>query len=78
MTRDDEIQDVMAEEKARGKKHLETDARKARQKMLRDVGFLLRSGNRKEFLQNLLRLGLKPGTPEYDLALQAWDEKHGA
>lgn len=68
----------MAEEKSRGKKRYDADARKAHQKMLHDMSFLLRLNSRKDFVQNLLRLGLKPGTPEYDLALQAWNEKRGA
>ena len=78
MERDDEVRDVMAEEKSRGKRKYDAAARKARPKMLRDVGYLLRLENRQEFAQNLIRLGLTPGSPAFELALRAWNEKREA
>jgi len=75
---EDDIRDVMAEEKARGRKRVYTEARKAHQKLLRDVGYLLRLDDRKVFIENLVRLGLKPGSREHEAALQAWNERRGA
>ena len=76
--REDDIREVMSEEKARGRRRVDTEARKAHQKLLRDVGYLLRLNDRKVFIENLVRLGLKPGSPEYEAALQAWNERRGA
>ena len=77
MTEDD-IRKVMAEERARGRKRVDTEARKAHEKLVRDLRYLLQLRDRKEFIENLLRLGLEPGSPRYELALQAWRETHEA
>ena len=76
--RENDIRDVMSEEKARGRRRVDSEARKAHKKLLRDVGYLLRLNDRKVFIENLVRLGLKPGSPAYEAALQAWNERRGA
>lgn len=74
----DDIKDVMAEERGRGKRRVDTEALKARAKMRRDMRYLLSIRKREDFIENLIRLGVKPGSPEYELALQIWRGVYGA
>ena len=71
---DDDIKEVMAEERSRGRRRVDPAARKAFQKLKREASFLLSIRDVRLFNQELLRLGVKPGTPDYEAALQAWRE----
>ena len=73
MKMDDDIRDVMKEEKHRGRKHvLDLEAQKERQALLRDFGRLLKEGTEQEFLEAIRALGLKEGSDDFQNALRVW------
>ena len=75
MTRDDDIRDVMRSERSRGRKPIDVDELKKRQRDKADIRYLLSLGNRKTFIEVLTNeCGLQEGSDEYQMALQAWSE----
>ena len=73
--KEDEIHDVMADEKARGRRQpRQPEARKLRQERRRTVRDMLAIRNRNEFVAAIIEYGLQPGSAEFEMALKAWRE----
>lgn len=71
---DDDVKDVIAEEKARGKRRVDPQARREFQRLKREARLMLSMRDLRSFEQELLRLGLRPGSPEYEAAVKIWRE----
>jgi len=74
---DEDIKDVMAEEKSRGTKRRPVDPAERRKKQLLQADLLraLSEGDLHAYVQQLEKGGLRDGTPEYANALkifQSW------
>ena len=76
-SQDPAIEEVMLQERARGRKRKPPDADIVQARKERQAGMrvLFRTQNRKEFLRMLTeRHGLRVGSEQYNDALQAWNE----
>ncbi len=76
---DDDLKNLMAEEKQRGRKRpIDIAARQRRIKLLNAVGFTLKTGDEGAFAKILTdEIGLLPGTKEYNDALRWWRASRG-
>ncbi len=72
--KDRELEDVMWEERSRGRRPVDTKARRERQKLLRDLRRLIETGDERGFLQAIRSAGLKDGSPEFLEAWRVWRE----
>ena len=72
-----EIKDVMKEETSRGdrRKRVDTEARNERAKLRRAYSKLLDHESTADFLRAIRSLGIREGSSEFLLAMEAWDEK---
>jgi len=79
MPDDDDIRQVMEEEKRRGvrRKRLDTEQRKKVEKTKLDLARVLASGDEREFMKIMREIGLKDGAPEFLKALKAFREQAG-
>ncbi len=72
---DEDLREVMDEEKSRGRRRpADPEARKRRKALLRDLRRLLKYGDEKDFVEAIRALGLKEGSPEFQNALAVWRE----
>ena len=70
---EEDIRDVIKEERHRGRKHiLDIEAEKERQALLRNFGALLEKGTEQEFLAAIRALGLKDGSDDFQNARKVW------
>ena len=69
---DDDIRDVMAEEKSRGKRPLDLKARKERLELLRQVREALELDSEKEFRKAMRGLQLDEDPKRLEEAVQLW------
>ena len=69
---DDDIRDVMAEEKSRGKRPLDLKARKERLELLRQVREALELDSEKEFREAMRGLQLDEEPKRLEEAVQLW------
>ena len=69
---DEDIKDVMAEEKSRGTKRRPVDSTERRERRLLEADLLraLSEGDFHAYVQQLEKAGLRDGTPEYANALK--------
>ena len=76
---DDDLKNLIAEEKQRGKKRpIDIAARQKRIRLLNAVGFTLRTGDEGAFPKLLIdEVGLLPGTKGYNDALRWWRASRG-
>jgi hypothetical protein len=76
---DQDIQDVIAEEKSRGAKRsaVDTTARKKQLRLERDALRAIRSGDLHAYVRMLHEAGMKDGSPEYANALKVFHSFHG-
>jgi hypothetical protein len=73
--KDDEIRDVMAEEKSRGRRPIDIAARREREELMKILRELIREGDKEGFLQAMRAYGWSDETPEFQRALRLWSEK---
>jgi len=77
-TKDDpdpqDIQDVMREEKSRGRRPVDTDALRERQKLSHHYKRLLRINRREDFIEAIRDLGIQPGSELFDEFLRTWND----
>jgi hypothetical protein len=71
---DDDLHDVMREERSRGKRHLDMEARREFTRKLETMRAHLRLATEEEFLKAMRDAGLKEGSAELELALRLWRE----
>ncbi|HLZ93605.1 MAG TPA: hypothetical protein VKQ28_18005 [Candidatus Acidoferrum sp.] len=69
---DDEIREVMAEEKSRGKRPLDLKARREKSQLLRQVREALELKSEKEFVQAIRALQLDEDPERLDEAVRLW------
>jgi hypothetical protein len=72
--RNRDLEDVRKEETRRGRRPLDVDAKRERDKLLRDLGTLLRLGTETEFVAAMRAVGLQEGSAELEQALRIWRE----
>ena len=60
-----DIADVISEEKSRGRRPVDTKARKERRTLLADLRRFVESGDERAFIDAIRARGLKEGTPEF-------------
>jgi len=73
--REDDISEVMAEERNRGRRQPKPGAaRKERLRKLQTIRSLLSLQDERTFTDSIRALGLKEGSPEFRDALHAWRE----
>jgi hypothetical protein len=77
MTDDQELKDVMAHEKRRGRRPVDAEYLRLLKEVATEVERAWRENDEASFRRALLRLGLGPGSPKYDRALKRWREHHG-
>ncbi len=70
-----DIEDVIREETARGRKHVDTSAADQEQRLFRDVLRLFRDAPDEKSVERAIRaFGIKRGDPRFDVAISAWRE----
>jgi hypothetical protein len=75
MRQEDDIREVMEDEKGRGRRQPGRSAsRKVRQERKKTVRELLAIRDRNEFVAAIIEYGLRPGSAEFETALKAWRE----
>ena len=67
-----DLDDVLREERARGRRPVDATARRRRQELVRKLSRTIREGNEREFLRIVRVLGLRDGSPEFANALRLW------
>jgi hypothetical protein len=70
----DDIDDVMREERARGKRRVDMEARRERARVVKSMREHLSLPTEEEFLKAMRAVGLEDGSPALEQALQAWRE----
>ena len=71
-TTEKEIQDVMAEEKNRGKRIIDREAQLLQRQFKEDFFRLVREGDVKRFKSFLNALGLQEGSEKYQKVMELW------
>ena len=71
-TTEQEIQDVMAEEKSRGKRTIDREAQILRRQFEEDFFQLVREGDVKKFKSFLNAHGLQEGSERYQKVMELW------
>ena len=70
--KDPDIQDVMREEKSRGKRRVDTGARQLRQERLKALQEALKARTEREFLEAIRELGYADDPEKQRQALKIW------
>ncbi len=71
---DTDLEDVLKEETSRGRRPIDTEARRERQRLRRDYLKLIREGDEEDFLNALRALGLPEGSREFEDFRRIWRE----
>jgi hypothetical protein len=74
MNEEEDLDDVMKEERSRGRRPIDMKARRERQRLLRDLRRLLKTGDERAFMEAMRGAGLKDGSPEFLEAWRVWRE----
>jgi len=79
MPEDEDIRQVMEEEKRRGfrRKRLDTEERRKAEKTKLDLARVLASGDERGIMKIMREIGLKDDSPEFLKALKAFREQAG-
>ncbi|HYS22372.1 MAG TPA: hypothetical protein VER56_00430 [Candidatus Eisenbacteria bacterium] len=79
MPEDEDIRQVMEEEKRRGvrRNRLDTEERRKAEKTKLDLARVLASGDERGFMKIMREIGLKDDSPEFLKALKAFREQAG-
>jgi hypothetical protein len=77
---DDDLKNLIAEEKQRGRKRpIDIAARQRRMRLLNGFRTTLKTGDEAGFTELIINeLGWQPGTKEYDEALKKWRALRGS
>jgi hypothetical protein len=75
VAKENDIRDVMKEERSRGRRPIDIEARREREELLRILRELLRERDREGFLQAMRAYGWSDDSPEFQRALKIWHEK---
>ena len=79
VTEDDKIREVREEEERRGRRPLNIEERKKRERILRSFREALQKNDRGLFEEIIVHdLGFEPGSPEYENAWREWKKRRGA
>jgi hypothetical protein len=80
MTDEDDLKNLMAEEKQRGRKRpIDIAARQRRMRLLNGFRATLKTADEAGFAELIINeLGWQPGTKEYDEALKKWRASRGS
>lgn len=70
--RRDDLSDVMREERARGRRRVDIEARRETARKLKTMREHLALATEEEFLNAMRGVGLEDGSPELALALRIW------
>lgn len=73
-TTDEEIKDVMIEEKSRGKRKIDRDAEKRTKQFENAFYQLLREGDEKKFKSFLIAHGQQVGSEKYRQTMKLWND----
>ncbi len=68
----DDIEEVMKQERRRGRRPIDFESGKERAQTLRDMRKLLESASEEEFVAVIRVAGLRDGSPEFLEALRIW------
>lgn len=75
MAEDDDIRDVMQEEKSRGRRRFDSAARERRRLLLQAYRDLIREGDEEVVREYVVKhLGFAEGSEQYESVLAAWRE----
>lgn len=74
MAQEEDLREVMEEEKRRSRRPLDTAARERRHRELQMLRQMMLENDEKQFREIIVRLGLAEGSREYDVAIEAWRE----
>ncbi len=77
MAEENDIRDVRREEESRGRRPVDTKARKQAAKLRADLRNVLRARDERAFLTILREAGLRDGTPEFAAALKLFRKETG-
>jgi hypothetical protein len=67
-----DLEEVMRQEKRRGRRPIDFEAGKRRAQTLSDMRKLLERANQEEFVAAIRAAGLRDGSPEFSEALRIW------
>jgi len=67
-----DLEDVIREETSRGRRRIDTKARRERAERLEDIRRLLEDATEQEFVEAITAAGLQPGSFQFRQALQIW------
>ena len=71
--KDDEIDDILREERSRGRRHLDTEAEQIQRGLKAGYRRLISAGaTEEEFRNGLIALGWPPDSPELQAFLRQW------
>ena len=77
MTKENDLQEVMAEETRRGRRPVDVAAQRQRLRLLKAFKEALELGDEEVFKQAIIReLGQRPGSLEYARSLRIWRAFH--
>ena len=74
---DEELKDLMAEERSRGRRPIDMATKRERQLLLKTLRRLLEKGDERGFLKVIRSAGIKDGTPEFLGFVRLWHEVQG-
>ncbi len=72
----EDVHDIIQEEQSRGRRPIDTDARRRRAMLRRDFRELLRIDRRVDFEEAILDLGIERGSQLFEDAVQVWNFRH--
>jgi hypothetical protein len=70
----EDLDDVMKEEKSRGRRPIDTDVQRERQLLRQGFLKLIQGGDERQCLMAIRGLGLQDGSPELEMILKLWRE----
>jgi hypothetical protein len=71
-----DVRDVLREDRSRGRRPIDTDAVREREKRLEKCRELLRYGSEADLRRAIRALGLTDGSPEFAEAILIWRASH--
>ncbi len=72
------LDDVILEERSRGRRPISTEARRRRKELLAGFRDLIQYETEKDFLDAIRALGLQDDSPQFRKALEIWRQTRGA
>ena len=75
--KDPDLEDMMIEERSRGRRPVDMKTRRERQRLRRELRRLIKARDERGFIEAIRNVGLKDGSPEFLNALRVWRESQG-